>query len=197
MQRRRATATLTILASTLGLAACTSSTAWRIDDGLAANSVELQIGPDGSTREIEYMLPADAVPEAVEVAMDRLHPGGTTTGAEKEYDGDTVYWELTKTIDGFGVEAMFLADGTLHSSEAQVPASAIPQKVRTLVQESGWGAVNTWEHILDARGELVEYHAKTTREGRSYKLVISPKPALREVWREVEAEVELPVALED
>lgn len=175
------------------LPACHSTTSWRIDDGLAAQSVEVQIDDEGHTREIEYIIAPDEVPENIHQAMDALFPDGVATGAEKEYVSGKLHWELTKDVDGFAVEAMFTEDGTLHSAEAEVSRSSVPQAVRDLVQRSGWGAPRAWEQIRDSENELVEYHVKTSRNSRDYKLVISLEAQLIAVWREVEAEIELPV----
>ncbi|MEO0652575.1 MAG: hypothetical protein AAFZ65_18025, partial [Planctomycetota bacterium] len=175
-----------ILLPTVG---CHTSTAWHIDDGLAADSLEVQIDHEGHTREIEYIVTPDEVPEAIHDAMDALFPGGTATGAEKEYDGGELYWELTKNVDGYAVEAMFAEDGALHSAEAEVSMTSIPQAVRERVQTSGWGQVRAWEQIRDSANELVEYHVKTTRNGRNYKLALNLAPDVGQFGVEVQGQL--------
>lgn len=187
--------TLAALAVAALAAGCASSgTAWRIDTGLEAESIELQVDADGTIVEIEYHVLPDAVPQAIHDAMARLHPGGVPTGAEKEWIGDTLYWELTTSDGAYDAEAMFTEDGRLHSSEVEVPATAVRAVVRESVLASEWGLARIWEEIRDGEEKLVEYHVKTsTADGRDYKLAVSPKGAITGVWREIEAEVELPV----
>ena len=177
----------------LPLASCASGAAWHLEDGLAAERIEMQVEACGKPREIEYHVRPESVPGEVRAAMDRLHPGGEATAAEREYEGSTLYWEITKEIDGLEVEAMFLPDGTLHSEELEVAASAVPEAVRAAVAGAPWGEPDAWEEIRDGERRLVEYHVKTSREGKRYKLLLDPGGALRQVFREVPAEIEVPV----
>jgi hypothetical protein len=172
---------------------CASSGTWRIDEGLAAEKIELQVGAGGEVQEIEYHVRPGMVPDAVRDAMDSLHPGGRATGAEKEYIGSTLYWEVTKQIDGRYVEAMFLADGSLHSEEVEVAQDAVPAAVKRAVANHMSGRVNKWEEIRDHSRTLVEYHVKLTSNGADYKLAVSPDGVVRQTFREVAAEIELPV----
>ena len=175
------------------LFSCASSTAWNFDDGLAADSIELQVGADGGTREIEYHVPATAVPAAVLDAMDRLYPAGTAAGAEKEYVRGTLYWEVKKQIGGLAVEAMFRPDGTLHSEEIEVAAEKVPQAVRDALAGRYEGELKSWEEVRDAQRAVVEYHAKLRRDGRDYKVLLSPTGQHLGAFREVVAEIELPL----
>lgn len=172
--------------------ACTSAVAWRADEALAAERLELQVDDRGRATEYEYHITPGAVPATVHEAMDALHPGGTVTAAEKEYHGDQLYWELSKEIDGLEVEAMFLPDGSLHSQEIEVRASSVPAAIAATVRDFG-GSVDKWEEIRDGDRNLVEYHAKVTRGGHRFKLSVSRKGRLEAVVRELVAEIEVPV----
>lgn len=175
------------------LAACSNGAQWRMEDAAAADSLELQLDASGVTREIEYHVAPGTVPDAVHEAMNALHPGGEAVGAEREYVGELLCWELTKVVDGREVEAMFLEDGTLYAEEVQLDAEAVPEAVRAALEDSEWGAVTSWEEIRDAERAVVRYHAKTERNGRRYKLLLETDGALTAVFREVAAEVEVPV----
>jgi len=174
-------------------AACASSTRWRGDEALDADSVELQVDARGHALEIEYHVSPAVVPAAVRQAMDELHPRGEATGAEKEYVGRTLFWELTKEIDGREIEAMFLPDGTLHSEEIEVPSASVPGAVKAAVARRLGGEITKWEEIRDGAKRLVEYHAKVASAGRKYKVRAGLDGAVLGVVREVEAEIEVPV----
>jgi len=175
------------------LTACASGPALHNEDGREAERLEIAMDSMGHPREIEYHIQPEAVPAAVHAAMETLHPGGRMTTAEKEYLGVDLYWELAKEIDGFAVEAMFRPDGTLHSQEVEVAASTVPESVKSAVARAGYGDVRVWEEIHDGMQQLVEYHAKTTRDGRNYKLLVGVDGQLLSVYREIEAEIEIPV----
>ena len=175
------------------LAGCASGPTLHTDDALAAEKLEVALDSNGMPTEIEYHVNPAAVPEAVHAAMNALHPGGAATGAEKEYEGDDLYWELSKDVGGFKIEAMFAPDGTLHSEEVEVPASKVPEAVRATVTGACYGAVRAWEEIHDGDQTLVEYHAKTSKDGRNYKLLVGTGGDLLAVYREIESEIEVPV----
>jgi len=174
-------------------AAGASPDRWRADEALAADRLELQVDEHGRAVEYEYHIAPDAVPGAVHAAMDRLHPGGVATAAEKEYHGSELYWELSKEVDGLEVEAMFLPDGTLHSEEVEVAASTVPSAVAAAVAAELDGDVTKWEEIRDADRALVEYHAKVASSGRAYKVRVSLDGRVLAVVRELVAEIEVPV----
>jgi len=184
--------TLTLAALSL-LTACTSGPTLQNDDALGAEKLEVAMDESGRPTEIEYHVHPDAVPAAVHEAMEALHPGGAVTAAEKEFEGSRLFWELAKEIDGFKVEAMFYPDGRLYSQEVEVPASSVPEVVKSAVADADFGAVRAWEEIHDGDQQLVEYHAKTTSDGRNYKLLVGADGELLGVFREIEAEIEVPV----
>ena len=181
------------IAGLLLLTACATGPSFQNADALDAERLEVAMDAKGNATEIEYHVRPEAVPAAVHEAMEALHPGGQATGAEKEYEGSTLYWELCKEVDGYSVEAMFTPDGTLHAEEVEVPASVVPQGVRKMVAGAGYGDVRAWERVHDGDQELVEYHVKTTRDDRNYKLIVSTEAELLAVFREIEAEIEVPV----
>ena len=173
--------------------ACASSAGWQTHDASTADLIEMSVDAHGIPLEVEFHMSPDAVPAVVRDAMDRLHPGGTATGAEKEFIAGGVYWEVTKSIDGRDFEAMFHPDGRLHSEELEVQADAVPAAVQSAVHASGRGEVTKWEEIRDADGALVEYHVKLASDGRKYKLRVSSSGEVLAVLREVPAEIEVPV----
>ncbi|RKY19989.1 MAG: hypothetical protein DRQ55_09130 [Planctomycetota bacterium] len=144
--------------------------------------------------EVEYHVHPDGVPAAVHAAMDALFPSGPIVGAEKEWNDGILYWELSREVDGYEIEAMFLPDGTLHQLEIGVDPTFVPDAVRTTAAQAVAGAVpDKWEEIRDGARVLTEYHVKLSRADDRFKVVIAIDGALMAVFREVPAELELPV----
>jgi hypothetical protein len=172
---------------------CAAQAEWRTSEALDAEKIEVQVDSEGRPLEVEHHVDPRSVPAPVREAMDALYPGGRAVGAEKEYVGSSLFWELTKEIDGREVEAMFLPDGTLHAEEVEVSAGSVPDAVKAAVAEHMSGELTKWEEIRDGDRQLVEYHAKLTSNGRSYKLLVAPGGEVLGVFREIPAEIEVPV----
>ena len=171
--------------------ACATS-GWNSHDALSADKIEMVMDDLGRQSEIEYHIPPENVPAVVRQAMDQLHPGGPFTGAEKEYNGGMLFYELTRVVDGMEMEVMFYPDGKLHSEELQVPEGSVPAIVRSTAQEAlGGGTVTKWEEIRNYRRELYEYHVKITKAGMKYKVMIGLKGELLAIFREIPAEIEV------
>ena len=100
---------------------------------------EMQVDGRGMPTEIEYHIAPSEVPAAVQSAMRQLYPGASFTGAEHETHAGQKYWELTVTVNGHDVEAMFqkvldtwelceemgINMGALHARVQPRPAHAI------------------------------------------------------------------------
>ncbi|MEZ6005893.1 MAG: hypothetical protein R3F17_00130 [Planctomycetota bacterium] len=176
------------------LASCASTPSlWDNGQALSAETLEVQVDTQGRFTEVEYHISPAAVPKAVHNAMNKLHPGGGATGAEREYVDGKLCWELTKTIDGREIEAMFWPDGTLHSEEIQIAATDVPTVVVETLDASQAGDVTSWESIAGNQQVITEYHAKVHHEGRKYKVAIAADGRLLSIVREVVAEIEVPV----
>lgn len=181
-----------LLGALLG-AGCQAVPGWSNAEALHADSLEMQLDDTGRPLEIEYHVPPGDVPPDVRAAMDALHPGGRATAAEKEYVGGTLFWEVTKEIDGREVEAMFRPDGALHSEEIEVPEGDVPPAVVAAVHARLAGTITKWEEIRDGQRRLVEYHAKLSAGDRKYKVVASTQGSVLRVVREIPAELEIPL----
>jgi len=175
------------------LAGCAGHASWEIEEGLAARKIEVQTDAAGRPVEIEYHLDVEAVPATVRAAMDELHPGGKAVAAEKEWNGSTLFWEVSKEIDGREVEAMFHPDGTLHSEEIEVAVGSVPEAVQEAVRKRMGAPATKWEEVRDGDRRLVEYHAKLTVDAKDYKVLVSSDGEVLGVYREIPAEIEAPV----
>lgn len=190
--QRSMPATLLALSALLA-PACVTAPGWSNQDALNAESVEVQVDENARPTEIEFHVSPDEVPANVMDAMNALWPGGKAVAAEKEFIGSTLYWEVTKEVEGREVEAMFQQNGTLHSEEIEVPAESVPDAVQAAVRARMKGQVTKWEEIHDADRNLVEYHAKLSANGKKYKVLVSTDGNVLGVVREVPAEIEVPV----
>jgi len=186
--------TMRVLLIPLFVVAACRGTQWSADDAANCKSLEVQVDERGGMVEVEYHVAPSVVPATVQAAMDRLHPGGPFTAAEKEWNGGVLYYELSRTVQGMEVEAMFLPDGTLHSEEVQVPASKVPAAVQAGATAAVPGArVTKWEEIRDGNRQIVEYHAKATKGDQKYKIMVHRDGSVRGTVREVPSEIEVPV----
>jgi hypothetical protein len=169
---------------------------WSADDARGAAKIEMSVDEGGGAEQIEFHVDPASVPAAVRAAMDARHPGGPYTGAEKEYVGGSLYWELTREVDGHAVEALFHPDGTLFGEEIELPESDVPGSVKDAVASAWSGdSVRSWEAIKDRGGVVTEYHVKLDAGGQAIKAIVSPGGALNRVAREVPAEIEVPLPL--
>ncbi|MHC5010121.1 MAG: PepSY-like domain-containing protein [Planctomycetota bacterium] len=167
---------------------------WDIEAARNAVKFEIQVDESGKHTELEIHIPPEAVPQAVRDAMDQLHPGGPFTGAEMEWEGEAIFYELTREVGGFDVEAMFSPEGELHSAEIAVAESSVPQAVRDAIAAKYAGcAVNQWEEIRDGDQQLVEYHVKLTKDGKNHKVTVTTAGEVTAAFLEIPAEVEVPV----
>ena len=182
------------LAATLLTGCQATGAALDVPSALEAHKLEIQVDGNGRRVEIEYHLLPSQVPQAVRDAMDALHPGEAFSAAEKEWNDGVLYYELTRVVGGFEIEALFTPAGVLFSEEIQVAASSVPQAIRDAVT-AGWpdGAVKAWEEIRDARRALVEYHVKLDDGDRQLKVIVSLEGHVSAVFREMDAEIEVPI----
>jgi hypothetical protein len=166
-----------------------------LDAEAAANaeSIELLLDANSGFVEVEYHVSPDQVPAPVLAAMDALHPGGKATAAERELVGTTLYWEVTKRANGREVEAMFLPDGTLYQQEIEIAATDVPEEVRAAFRDRMGVPAGKWEEIRDGAGARTEFHAKARKDDKAYKVVIGLDGTVLAVFREVPAEIEVPV----
>jgi hypothetical protein len=169
---------------------------WDIDDARAAVKLEILVNKSGEPTEIEFHIDPATVPAAVQAAMDKLHPGGPYTAAERERNDGVLYFELSREVGGFEVEAMFTPEGKLHSEEISVAADKVAPAVRAAVAKAlPQGTVTAWEEIRNADRALIEYHVKVDNAGKHWKVMLSTSGAITGSVLEIPAEIEVPTPL--
>lgn len=176
--------------------AASPASLWDIDDARSAVKLEIGVDKNGAYNEIEYHIEPDRVPAAVKAAMDKLHPGGPFVAAERERNNGQLYFELSREVNGYEVEAMFTPEGKLHSEEVTVAADKVPDAVKqSIAQLMPTGKVTAWEEIRNGERELTAYHVKVAADGKNWKLALSTAGAYQYSVIEVPAEIEVPTPL--
>ncbi|MHC4816639.1 MAG: hypothetical protein ACYTF8_01080 [Planctomycetota bacterium] len=166
---------------------------WNNEDALNAKKIEMTMSSAGKPMEVEFHISPAQVPEVVRAEMDKLHPGGAFTDAEKEWYKGKLYYELSREVKGMEVEAMFTPDGELFQQEIEVSQSKVPAGVQTAARTAlSGGKVKKWEEIRDGSNALLEYHVKMARGGKNYKIMISTAGRTVGVYREIPSEIEVP-----
>ncbi len=191
--------TRNLLLAAAALLVCGCQSATTIDPAVArdAASLEVQVDGDGNLCEVEYHLAPSKVPENIRKAMLALHPGAQLTDAEREENGGEWFWELAGQTGGYEVEAMFHADGSLHSEEIQVPADRVPGGVRESIARLWPGApVKAWEEIRNEARAILEYHVKLESGAWKLKVMVAPNGSILGAVREIASEIEVPIPLE-
>jgi len=189
---------VTLLGMSLALSGCglVNSTFVDSDRAQGAENLAFRVDSRGRLVRTEYRIATSDVPEKVCAAMDRLHPGDDYTGAEFEIRGRKTYYQLSRVVDGFRVESLFSDDGTLEEETLEIPAEKAPIAVRETVQERFPDAADPgFESLRDGQGQVKEYQVTLRLGDRTYRLSLSPEGQLARVWRELTAEVEVPVPL--
>jgi hypothetical protein len=185
-----------LLLATLALAGCGLLRPQVVDVERAArsDSLEFLTDEDGYVSRLEYHIAPGETPPAVRAAMDRMHPGDPYTGAQIEVHGRQLLYELSRTVDGLAVAAVFRPDGTLVNEELQIPEERAPESVREIIAERFPGAaVPRYDEVRDGQRAVRAYHVRLRHGARDYKLVIAPDGVLLQALLEVDAEVVVPV----
>jgi hypothetical protein len=156
--------------------------------------IEFAVNRHGELKEVEYHVDADQVPEKVRNAAAEHFPGSRIVDAEKEYDHGELYWEVTVRKGSETQEIMMTPGGKPYRMEIQVRASEVPSAVLAAADDALPGGRRTSvEKILDGKENLLEYHIKKTVDGMHYKILVTPDGKARKIYREVPAEIEVPM----
>ena len=166
-----------------------------------AVKLEVTLDAQGQMSEIEYHVDPSTMPQHIKDAMTKAFPGKTVniTAGEKEHVDGVLHYELSAEIDGMEYEAMFTESGQPHVWEIQVKQGVVPPKVVQAIQGRYPGADLTkvvWEKIVyggDPNGDPSEYHVKVPFQGKNYKVVLAPTGYVVDTFREIPAEIEVPV----
>ncbi len=156
--------------------------------------IELAVDKDGSLLEVEFHVPKETIPARALQAVNAKIPAGTIVDCEKEYHGGVVYYEVTKELDGRKYEIMVTPTGRLYRLELEIADSDAPARVLAAADRAvPWGRRTLVEKILDGNERLIEFHVKKVAEELRYKILIAPDGTVKQVFREIPAEIEIPI----
>jgi hypothetical protein len=124
-----------------------------------------------------------------------MFPGSRITDGEKEFDDNgRLYWEVTVKKGSEEKEIMLTPAGKPYRMEIKVRESEVPSEVIAAADSAAPGGRRTSvEKILDGKENLLEYHIKKSVNGIHYKILVTSDGRVREVYREVMAEIEVPL----
>lgn len=159
-------------------------------------SIEMAFNNSGQVLEVEFHLSPNELPRKVLEAVEAKLPGGEIEDCEKEYEGGQLYYEVSKVIAGRETEMMVTPAGRVHLYEIAIDASEAPPAILAAADRSFPGGIRrSVEKILDRHDRLIEYHVKKTVNDTKYKIMVAPDGTVRRAFREIPAEIEVPVAI--
>jgi hypothetical protein len=108
------------------------------------------------------------VPAAVLSAFEKTYPKAKITGADKENEKGTTYYEIESTDGTMKRDLLYTADGKVYEIEETITAAALPGEIKTaLDKEYAKAKIVKAEKVM--RGSTVEYellikNGKITKE---------------------------------
>jgi hypothetical protein len=155
--------------------------------------MEVTLGGSGYVDGVEFHVPLETLPEEIHEAALNHAADSEIVSCEKEYLGRKQYWEVTVLRGSKQEELLFDSAGTVHRWEIQIDVLDAPEAILEEADSAVGGWIVEVEEIRDADYELVEYHVKKNNNGDRYKLVFRASGKLKQVYKEVPAELEVPI----
>ncbi|MBI4879380.1 MAG: hypothetical protein HY812_06925 [Planctomycetes bacterium] len=162
------------------------------DQGAPAGVLELEISRSGSIAEMEVDIPVEALPEAVRKAAEARAPGAVITGAEREIQLTGDAWEVKLRHEERDWEFVIDGSGAIRETEKELRREETPEAVLSAAAAAVPGAEFKSVELIE-HGPFQEYHVKQTKDGASYKVVLSPDGKVKRAVREARAEIEIPL----
>lgn len=156
--------------------------------------IEARIDTQGRIVGLEFHVPPAELPAVIVAAAGHVIGEGPVIDVEREFIDGVGYWEVLKRIDGRQVEVLFDEAGKPKSWEVEIDPSEAPPNVLAAAEAAAPGTRSKVEKILGPARELLAYHVKLAGDRGRYKVEVSPHGKVAAVWREVDAEIEVPVA---
>jgi hypothetical protein len=198
---RRLVGLLGLLALAAGTSACQASNVGHVprelvrlyDMGTESGMIELELTRDGQILEMEVDVPISALPRIVtEAALARL-PGARITGAEREVQVKGRRWEVKLLHQKRAWELIIDGKGKIHETERELKQAEAPRVVLTNAERVVPDSVFKSVEIIEYADGGSEYHVKRTRNGVSYKIVLTADGRVIRRVREHRAEIEIPL----
>jgi len=162
-------------------------------DTKTGGELAFEIDENGTIIGVDAEIDPSKVPQVCREAADRHFPGGRVTGAEREWNGGKLYWEVVKDIDGQRIEILMNDDGSLAGHEKALRDREVPADViaaaRTAVPNGQLAAVERVTGPEAKFGE--EYHVKIDVGGEQLRVGVGGGKVIR-VVRKMKADFRVP-----
>jgi hypothetical protein len=158
------------------------------------NECVIEMDGDGGVIAVEAGVPLTAVPQVCRDAADKNVPGGKATGAEKEWAGGKIYWEVIKDVDGVRYEILMNPDGSLAGKETALAAGAAPAAVVEAAKKAaGGGELVVCEEVTGPEAAYGEnYHVKLRVQGEVVRVSVKKDGTVVRTMRKMKAEIRVP-----
>jgi hypothetical protein len=190
----------------LGVVAVDRASAQAARSGTSKESVDLlrdtemggdcviEMDGDGGIVALEASVPLSALPQVCRDAADKHVSGGKATGAEKEWAGGKMYWEVIKDVDGVRYEILMNPDGSLAGKETALAASAAPAAVVEAAKKAvGGGELVVCEEVTGPEAAYGEdYHVKLRMQGEVLRVSVKKDGTVVRTMRKMKAEIRIP-----
>jgi len=162
-------------------------------DTKMGGELAFEIDENGKIIGMDAEVDPSMVPQVCREAADRHYPGGRVTGAEKEWNGGKIYWEVVKDINGQRVEILMNKDGSLAGHEMALRTNEVPADVvaaaRAAVPNGRLVVVERVTGPEAKKGE--EYHVKMDVSGEQLRVGVGGGKVIR-VVRKIKADFRVP-----
>lgn len=106
----------------------------------------------------EVQIKREALPAAVNAALQSRYPGAEILGITEEKEKGTVLYDVEMKVSGRRVDVLLQPNGTLHEEGSEITANELPAKVREAHARS---AQAKW--TIDGAERLITTNPSTTR----------------------------------
>lgn len=158
---------------------------------------ELRLDADGElVKQAVYHDKADAISDAVKAKTLELYPGATITHFETEHyaDAGVVHEVEVKTADGQSCEVSATPDGAVRYQECELDLATLPAQITAAVK-SAYPEGKLLEAETKKGPTMDVITVEVVSGGVEYYLYLTPDGSIEQVFKRVEAVVEIPTAV--
>jgi len=162
-------------------------------DTKVGGELAFEIDESGKIIGMDAEVDPSTVPQVCRDAADRHYPGGSVTGAEKEWNDGKLYWEIVKNIDGQRVEILMNVDGSVAGYEKALRSNEVPAGVvEAATKAVPNGRLVVVERVTGPEAKLgEEYHVKMDVNGEQMRVGVGGGKVVR-VVRKIHADFRVP-----
>jgi hypothetical protein len=162
-------------------------------DTKMGGELAFEVDESGKIIGMDAEVDPSTVPQVCRDAANRHYPGGSVTGAEKEWNGGKIYWEIVKNINGQRFEILMNADGSLAGYEQALRSNEVPAGVVEAARKAvPNGRLVVVERVTGPEAKLgEEYHVKMDVSGEQLRVGVGGGKVVR-VVRKIRADFRVP-----